>query len=67
MEAELVNLEDKIGQLAQLCRELRDENRGLRQKLLLTQQQNQGLLAKVEGSKERVAAILAKLPEDQNE
>ncbi|MBY0443958.1 MAG: hypothetical protein K2Q15_01940 [Burkholderiales bacterium] len=64
MEAELLNLEDKVAQLALLCRELRYENRGLRQKLLLTQQQNQGLLTKVEGSKVRVAAILAKLPED---
>ena len=64
MEAELLNLEEKVAQLALLCRELRDENRGLRQKLLLTQQQNQGLLAKIDGSKERVAAILAKLPED---
>jgi cell division protein ZapB len=64
MDAELGNLEDKVAQLASLCRELRDENRGLRQKLLLTQQQNQGLLAKVEGSKQRLTAILAKLPED---
>ncbi|AMC36326.1 hypothetical protein ACFQNF_03105 [Iodobacter arcticus] len=64
MEAELLNLEDKVSQLVLLCRELRDENRGLRQKLLQTQQHNQGLLAKIDGSKERVAAILAKLPED---
>ncbi|MGL4602715.1 MAG: hypothetical protein ACRCU9_01100 [Iodobacter sp.] len=65
MEAELLDLEEKVRQLALLCRELRDENRGLRQKLLLTQQQNQGLLVKVEGSKEKLAAILAKLPEDK--
>ncbi|QLG89210.1 hypothetical protein HQ393_13680 [Chitinibacter bivalviorum] len=64
MEAELGNLEEKVRQLADLCRHLRDENRTLRQELLQTQHENQHLTTKLAGTKERVATILAKLPED---
>ncbi|QZA77539.1 hypothetical protein K4H28_14850 [Deefgea tanakiae] len=64
MEVELSGLEDKVMQLAALCRELRAENRVLRQDLLLAQQEQQHLTHKLAGTKEKVAAILAKLPED---
>lgn len=64
MEVELSGLEDKVMQLAALCRELRAENRGLRQDLLLAQQEQQQLSMKLAGTKDKVAAILAKLPED---
>lgn len=64
MEVELSGLEDKVMQLAALCRELRAENRTLRQDLLLAQQEQQHLSNKLAGTKEKVTAILAKLPED---
>jgi len=64
MEVELSGLEDKVTQLAALCRQLRAENRVLRQELLLAQQEQLNLTNKLAGTKERVSAILAKLPED---
>lgn len=64
MEVVLSGLEDKVMQLATLCRELRAENRILRQDLLLAQQEHQQLSTKLAGTKEKVAAILAKFPED---
>ncbi len=64
MEAELLNLEDKVQQLAALCRQLRNENRQLRQDLLQTQQENQQLNGKLAGAKDRLASLLAKLPEE---
>ncbi|WP_410499810.1 hypothetical protein [Chitinibacter sp. S2-10] len=67
MDTELGNLEYKVKQLADLCRQLRDENRTLRQDLLLATQENQRLTTKLAGAKERVSTILAKLPEDMHE
>ncbi|QLI81433.1 hypothetical protein HZU75_07785 [Chitinibacter fontanus] len=64
MDTELTALETKVQLLADLCRQLRDENRTLRQTLLQTSQENQQLQQKLAGTKERVATILAKLPED---
>lgn len=64
MDTELGNLEDKVKQLADLCRHLRDDNRNLRQALLQATQENQHLTQKLVGTKERVTTILAKLPED---
>ncbi|MBM5572878.1 MULTISPECIES: hypothetical protein [Deefgea] len=64
MEVELSGLEDKVTQLAALCRQLRAENRVLRQELLLAQQEQLQLTNKLAGTKEKVSAILAKLPED---
>jgi cell division protein ZapB len=64
MDAELINLEEKLQQLVALCRNLREENRSLRQDLLQAQQDHQHVANKLAGTKERVATILAKLPED---
>ncbi|WP_157670947.1 hypothetical protein [Chitinibacter sp. GC72] len=64
MDTELGNLEDKVKQLADLCRHLRNDNRNLRLALLQATQENQHLIQKLAGTKERVATILAKLPED---
>ncbi|WP_373973911.1 hypothetical protein NT239_09610 [Chitinibacter sp. SCUT-21] len=64
MEAELGTLEEKVKQLADLCRHLRNENRELRQALLQANHDNLHLQQKLAGTKERVATILAKLPED---
>jgi cell division protein ZapB len=64
MDAELISLEEKLQQLVALCRNLREENRSLRQDLLQAQQDHQHVANKLAGTKERVATILAKLPED---
>ncbi|SMC21159.1 cell division protein ZapB [Andreprevotia lacus DSM 23236] len=65
MDAEFSALEDKVGALARLCQQLRSDNHTLRQQLLALQQENQQLKGKVDGAKERVAAILSRLPEDE--
>ncbi|MBE9608193.1 hypothetical protein [Chitinilyticum piscinae] len=67
MEAELAALEDKVVQLVRLASSLRNENRNLRQQVLSLREDNARLAEKVEGSKHRVAAILAKLPEQGDE
>ncbi|HSC80746.1 MAG TPA: hypothetical protein VLC08_10355 [Chitinolyticbacter sp.] len=67
MDAELESLADKIGHLVKLCAQLKAENHGLRQQVLALEQNNQQLSAKVAGTKTRVAAILAKLPEDEED
>jgi len=64
MEAELALLEEKVCQLARLCTDLRGENRVLRQQMLVAEQDNLKLKQKLEGAGARVAAILAKIPEE---
>jgi len=65
MEAEFNSLEEKIGQLVQLCGNLRADNRVLRQQVLTLTHENAMLVEKVNGAKERVAALLNHLPEDE--
>ncbi|WP_148713822.1 hypothetical protein [Chitinolyticbacter meiyuanensis] len=67
MDAELESLADKIRQLVALCDRLKADNHGLRQEVLALEQHNQQLAAKVDGAKTKVAAILARLPEDGDE
>lgn len=64
MEAELARLEEKVSLLARVCTDLRSENQTLRQQVLEEKQENQKLKQKVEGATERVAAIIARLPEE---
>ncbi|MBS1154422.1 MAG: hypothetical protein H6R07_346 [Proteobacteria bacterium] len=64
MEAELARLEDKVCQLARLCTHLREENRTLRQQMLVAEQDNLKLKQKLDGAGARLAAILAKIPEE---
>lgn len=64
MEAEFNSLDEKIGQLVQLCSDLRAENRSLRQQLLVLEQDKLALSQKVDGAKARIAALLNHLPEE---
>ncbi len=64
MEVELARLEEKVSQLARVCTDLRADSQTLRQQLLEEKQENYKLKLKLEGATERVAAILAKLPEE---
>ncbi|QNM96630.1 hypothetical protein [Chitinimonas koreensis] len=68
MEADLQTLEDRIGSLAMLCRQLRRENIELRQEVLVLKNDNRRLTDKVEVAKVRVEALIARLPdEDEDE
>ena len=64
MDVELGHLEGKVLQLVDLCRELRIENQALRMDLQSAQEENKSLNTKLVGAKDKVNAILAKLPED---
>ncbi|MCB5196435.1 cell division protein ZapB [Deefgea salmonis] len=64
MDVELGHLEGKVLQLVDLCRELRIENQTLRMDLQSAQEENKSLNTKLVGAKDKVNAILAKLPED---
>lgn len=64
MDAELARLEEKVCRLAKICTDLREENRSLRQKMLLLEQSDAQLKQKLNDAGERVAAILAKIPEE---
>ena len=64
MENELRALEERIGQLAGLARRLRDENAGLRQSLLMAQNEARALNAKVDAASTRLQRLLDNLPEE---
>ena len=64
MHAELDTLEAKIRQVAELCQALRRDNIALRQQLVVAQQDNKHLTARLDEAKARLAALLQSLPED---
>jgi cell division protein ZapB len=63
MESELAALEEKIRQAAQLCKRLRDENRGLRQQLAALQGDKRQLAEKIDGARNRLESLLKQIPE----
>ncbi|HMM46804.1 MAG TPA: hypothetical protein PKC12_02350 [Thiobacillaceae bacterium] len=64
MHAELDALEDRIRQVVELCRALRQENLTLRQQFVTAQQDNKQLATRLEAAKARLQALLDTLPED---
>lgn len=64
METELLGLEKKVAQLVQRCAELREQNLTLRQKVLRLEQENDQFKQKLNHAHDRIAAIIAKLPEE---
>jgi cell division protein ZapB len=64
MENELRALEERVGQLAAMTRQLREENVELRQALLAAQNESRILREKVETATARVQRLLDRLPED---
>jgi cell division protein ZapB len=64
MEADLKTLEEKIGQLVELARRLRSDNRDLRQELAQAVSDNKRLGEKVDAARARLEALLDRLPED---
>jgi cell division protein ZapB len=63
MDAELKALEEKLGQLIELCQRLRADNNKLRQDLAASVNANKRLTDKVELAANRLEGVLAKLPE----
>ena len=64
MESELRALEERVGQLAAMARQLRADNLELRQALLNAQNEARTLREKVESASLRVQRLLDRLPED---
>jgi cell division protein ZapB len=64
MEAELKSLESKLGQLVNLCQQLRAENRQLRQEVASALSANRTLEDKIGGATARLEALLQQLPKD---
>lgn len=64
MEAELKSLESKLGQLVNLCQQLRAENHQLRQEVAAALSTNRRLEDKIGGASERLEALLQQLPKD---
>ena len=64
MDAEFARLEEKVCRLAKFCTDLREENHSLRQQMLQLEQTNVQLQQKLNDAGGRVAAILAKMPEE---
>lgn len=65
MDAELKALDDKIGQLIQLCQRLQVQNSDLRQKLAAAQGENKRLQEKIDTATTRLEALLEKIPESR--
>ena len=64
MESELRALEERVGQLAAMARQLRADNLELRHALLTAQNEARTLREKVETASVRVQRLLDRLPED---
>jgi len=64
MENELRALEERVGQLAAMARQLRAENAELRQALLTSQNEARLLREKVDTASVRLQRLLDRLPED---
>ena len=64
MESELRALEERVGQLAAMARQLRADNLELRQALLNAQNEARTLREKVETASVRLQRLLDRLPED---
>ncbi|MFM1911215.1 MAG: hypothetical protein RJB18_606 [Pseudomonadota bacterium] len=64
MDADLKALEEKISQLVQLCKSLREDNTELRQSLALVQGAERDLKARMQQAQIRIESIMDRLPED---
>jgi cell division protein ZapB len=64
MDADLKALEEKISQLVQLCRSLREDNLELRQSLALAHEAERHLKSRMQQAQIRIEGIIDRLPED---
>jgi cell division protein ZapB len=63
VQEELNSLEAKVAQFVGLCERLRAENISLRQELAAARNDAKRLNEKIEGARNRVEQLLARLPE----
>ncbi|HEX5093736.1 MAG TPA: hypothetical protein VFV84_13700 [Burkholderiales bacterium] len=63
MQAEFNSLEAKVAQFVGLCERLRAENIALRQELATARNDAKRLNDKIDGARNRVEQLLARLPE----
>ena len=63
MESDLSTLEEKIRQAAELCRQLRRENRDLRQQVAALQGTRRQLEQKIDGARDRIERLVGRMPE----
>jgi cell division protein ZapB len=64
MDADLKALEEKISQLVQLCKILREDNVELRQSLVVAQEAERQLKSRMQEAQIRIEGIIDRLPED---
>ena len=64
MESELKSLENKLGQVVELCQRLRTDNQQLRQQLASALSENKQLTEKIDTASDRLETLLEQLPED---
>ncbi len=64
METELNSLEQKLGQVVELCQRLRTDNQELRQQLASALSENKHLTEKIDTAGERLESLLQRLPEE---
>jgi cell division protein ZapB len=63
MDPDLLALEDRVRQVAELCQRLRAENSDLRQRMAQLTSHNKLLADKIDGAKVRLQGLLGQLPE----
>jgi len=67
MKSDLIALEQKIEQFLAFCQGLRAENQALRSRVAGLEDERQKLLNKIDTARNRLEALLVRLPEDQTE
>jgi len=63
MDEELTALEDKVRQVAEVCQQLRAENKQLRIRLAEVEEDRRRLAEKVDGARTRLEALMQQIPE----
>ena len=66
MDAELSALEEKLAQLTQRLKTLREENRELRQQLAARTDENARNAEKLNAARTRIEALLKQIPETES-
>ena len=66
MDSELSDLEEKLDQLVQRLKALREENRDLRQQLATRTDEGVRLAEKLAAAKARIVALLKQIPETES-
>jgi cell division protein ZapB len=66
MDPELSALEDRLGQMLQRLKALREENRDLRQQVASRTDENARLGEKLAAAKTRIEALLKQIPETES-